>query len=419
MGFVADIAKRSVFSYIPVFVVALLLAALGATRPFGLAENDAVLLAVLVFMVPVILALLLKSFRKALIGTVPIIIAILWTIGAADVFGLSTAGSAALFAAVVLGVGATDNLVILKDYFLARSQPQTVAGSMEYAFENNEKELLGASIIAIVTFLALSMASSPSVAQLGVVSALAITFTLISNVLVLPALTNLYEFTGARRAITQKESRVLHYAKSYGKHKETHPFYASWLGLAIEDVEDAMENLEAKGFLGPYFFTLQDPLVWFLLVFAYAIGSSLANFALPPLSMMVEPFLAMALLTIGLCVQGPQVKKRMKKAVKKVVGLLLIVTGGYVAYTQSMLFLEGYLLMLVVGLVSIYLAGTKLYILSNLSSAAYYGVVFALSWSHFGVLSLADNAYAIAFALIVFVTMLGIEEETYVKLESL
>lgn len=418
MGFISDIAKRSVFSYIPIFVVALILAAYGASQPFGLAENDTVLLVVLVFLIPTLLTILLKSFRKAVAATAPVIIAALWTISAAGILGLNVSGSAALFVAVVLGFGAADNLVILKDYFLARNQPNSVAASVEYAFSQNERELLGGSIIAIVTFLALSMSTSPSIAALGVASSIAVAFALIANILVLPAILNTYEFTNAKRAINLKEQHVLSYAKAYGKGKESYPFYASWLGVAIEEIEETIENLEAKGFLGPYFFTLQDPIVWYMLLFSFLLGSALANFAMPPASTMIEPALSFVLLTMGLCVQGPQIKKKLKKKVKKLVGLLLIIAGGYFAYTQSLVFLEGYLILVVAGLLSIYLAGTKLYILSNLTSAAYYGVMFDLSWSHFGVLALSDNLYSVAFTLLVFVTMLGIEEETYLATES-
>ncbi len=419
MGFISTIARRSVFAYMPIFLVAAITAGLGATQPLGLAENDTVLVAMLFFVVPILLSIVLRSFRKAVLGTAPIILAVLWTVGTANLLGMEISGAAALFGAVVLGFGATDNLVILLDYFRARSEPMTVASAVEAAFERSEKGLLGGSIVAIITFLSLSMASSPSIAQVGVASALAVAYALVANVVVLPALTNVYEFTSARKAITGKESKVLHYAKAYGKGEESHPFYASWLGVAIEEVEEAIENLEAKGFLGPYFFTLQDPLVWFLLLFSFLIGASLDNFALPPLNSMLEPFLSVALLTVGLSVQGPQLKKRLDKKAKKVMGLVIMGAGGYLAYAQSMLFLEGYLLLLVGGLVSIYLAGTKLYILSNLASAAYYGVVFALAWSHFGVLELSDNIYAVAFALLVFVTILGIEEETYIKLETI
>ncbi|MBR9680910.1 MAG: hypothetical protein GOU98_03750 [Candidatus Altiarchaeota archaeon] len=241
-------------------------------------------------------------------------------------------------------------------------------------FKVYEESKLSITFIVVSTIIAgLIIASLELMEQFGVLTMVGAALAYLSMLFYLAPLIRLEgEFKEAKK-LSSKEKRVKHFVKRYGKHKNLHPFYASWLGDAVHSIEDYIDNLEAKGHLGHNFFSIQNFLLWFIAPLSYLMGVASARGAL---AVSLLPF---ALLFTGVLFTAPQTF--MKRRVRRLTGLLLLVASMGLAYLWGTVSLKFTMYSAIVALVSIYFAYSDDEIISMVFASFFVGSLYVSGYS--------------------------------------
>lgn len=359
------------------------------------------------FIIPMVLVLMLRSFRKALIAVVPAAAAMLLMPLTIFLSGFPLRESqTVMFFPVVLAIGSGMNYLLLNSYFSERRKPTTAANAIYMSYSQNGRPLLGMYLLLVVSFLALSTLAETRL--LGVMTSLALTYSLVYTILVLPAMLNLYELNRSKAALSPLESSVLNYLKAFDG---AGPL-ASSLGISPKDVNAAVNSLRRKGLLGPHFFSFDDPLVWFMLLFSYLAGTTLALGTFSASGILTMNFASILFLALGvtLITNGT--------LVSRILGPALILASLYSVY-QSVP--EGNfplaILLALVGASSAYLASRgALVLFSNALAGIFYSAVFAYGWMAGAGGPNPPAVWLVAIAVVVFFVQLLLEEEVYVSI---
>jgi hypothetical protein len=139
-------------------------------------------------LVGVLAALCLRSVPLALLALVPTTLPVLLTLGAMGALGVPLDIGTAMVAAIVLGLGVDEALHLLSAYGRLRaaglSRPDAVPASVREV----GRALLTSAAALGMGFLVLVLVPWKSLASFGAVSVVAITASLLADLLVLPAL---------------------------------------------------------------------------------------------------------------------------------------------------------------------------------------------------------------------------------------
>lgn len=418
--FVAPLAQEAAFASSTILLLGLaaFLAGLYVFAAFPLVEfqmQNSLLFVTLLFFIPTILTLMLKSFRKVLIALAPAAVALALTSLTLYVLQLRVTGSAGLFASLAFAISISINFILARHYFDERRRPTTAINALRATYDLYSKVIVGLYVLMIVTFLSLVSFTTGETGSLGAMTALGLFWGLVTTIFFLPAVTVFYEHRASRKALSPLEQRLLPYAESFGHHKENHLFFASWLGTAIEDIENSIENLRGKGFLGANFFIIDDPLVWFFLLSSFVLGAAMSKTFAPTFGEIGYGLGVLLALTIGICLQAHQSLQFLDLSVRRLLGLILIAVSLFAASTLSGLFLQLAAVLAVLGLLSVIISTKPYWVVSNLTVSAYFALVFAAGWSLFDVSFSTDaKLWALGIAILVFVVQLVTEEEGYV-----
>lgn len=408
--FIATLARISLFNHKKIFALFLLVSAAGlysllAYPVFSAGPATGLVFFLVAVIMPMMLSLMLRSFRKALTAVVPAVAAML--LMQLTIFFSGAAlieNQAVMFFPVVLAIGSGINYILVNSYFSERRKPTTAANAVYLAYSQNGRPLLGMYTLLVVSFLSLS--TLPETRLLGVMTALALSYSFLYTVLVLPALLNIYDTRRAAAALSPLESSVLKYLKMFDY---TGPL-ASALGVASHDVNAAANSLKRKGLLGPYFFSFGDPLVWFMLIFSYLAGSTLALGTFSAAGVLTMNFASILLLTLGVSVMADGT------LAGRIAGPVMILASLYSVYQsvpQGNFPLA--LLLALVGAGSAILASRGILVMvSNVLAGAFYSAVFAYGWLANGGAAVPPVAWLLAIAVVVFFVQLVLEEEVYV-----
>lgn len=410
--FIATLARISFFNHKKIFAMFLLASAAGlysllAYPVFSAGPATGLVFFLVAFIMPMMLALMLRSFRKALTAVVPAAAAML--LMPLTIFFSGAAlleNQAVMFFPVVLAMGSGINYFLVNSYFSERRKPTTAANAIYLAYSRNGRPLLGMYVLLVVSFLSLFTLSETRL--LGVMTALALSYSFVYTVLVLPALLNIYDLRRAAAALSPLESSVLKYLEAFD---DIGPL-ASSLGVASHEVNAAANSLRKKGLLGPYFFSFDDPLVWFMLIFSYLAGSTLALGTFSAAGIISMNFVSILLLTLGVTVMANGT------LAGRAAGPVLILASLYSVYQsvpQGNFPLA--LLLALVGAGSAILASKGILVMvSNVLAGAFYSAVFTYSWLASGGAPVPPVAWLLAIAVVVFFVQLMLEEEVYVTL---
>jgi len=179
----------------------------------------------------------------------------------------------------------------------------------------------------------------------------------------------------------------------YGKRKENYPFYASWLGIAVSEVDRLIDNLEAKGFLGHNFFALNNLFYWFI-VFVSALFALLPKFSF-------ILFIFVLLFAAGVSLLGPQIIGAERRAL----GIILSISAlAYFRLISKEVFLLSSAA-LILALVAIYFAYKDEEYLSALFASFYIAGIYSVSRHAVGLQITPFMPLALAFLTFFFIAL--------------
>ncbi len=135
-----------------------------------------------------LLAIFLGSTGWALLALIPAVLPVVTTLGAMGLLGIRLDVGSAMVAAVVLGVAVDDIIHLLDAFRRRRRSGVSASAAMRGAATHVGRALVTTSIALAVGFAALALSPWQTVANFGLVSAIAILAALVSTLLVLPAL---------------------------------------------------------------------------------------------------------------------------------------------------------------------------------------------------------------------------------------
>jgi predicted RND superfamily exporter protein len=136
-------------------------------------------------------AFCLRSVSLAALAMVPTALPVLWTLGAMGALGVPLDVGTAMVAAVVLGLGVDEALHLLSAYRSRRDAGMPRDGAIDAALRQVGRPVLTSAAALAIGFLALAFVPWKSLASFGFVSVLAISASLLADLLVLPALLRL------------------------------------------------------------------------------------------------------------------------------------------------------------------------------------------------------------------------------------
>jgi predicted RND superfamily exporter protein len=154
----------------------------------GLLINDALftlsLAAIIIF---IFLIIMEKSFTKAVLIMIPLIIGIIWTLGSMGWLGISLSIATVGIGAMILGLGVEYGAFIIGRYSEERKKKSSKE-SLKITVREVGGSILGSGMTTVLGFLALTLSTMPMMRDLGLSLALGIGFTLIAAIFVNPAL---------------------------------------------------------------------------------------------------------------------------------------------------------------------------------------------------------------------------------------
>jgi predicted RND superfamily exporter protein len=136
-------------------------------------------------------ALCLRSVSLAALAMVPTTLPVLWTLGAMGALGVPLDVGTAMVAAVVLGLGVDEALHLLSAYRSRRDAGVSRDDAIDAALRQVGRPVLTSAAALAIGFLALAFVPWKSLASFGFVSVVAISASLLADLLVLPALLRL------------------------------------------------------------------------------------------------------------------------------------------------------------------------------------------------------------------------------------
>jgi hypothetical protein len=137
-----------------------------------------------------LIALFQRSWKAALLAAVPTLLPVLVTLGALGFAGISLDIGGTMVAAVVIGIADDDALHLLEQYRRRRRSGMPAAEAMHDALLHVGRAMVTTSVALATGFAALSISSWQTIANFGLIAALAILVALMSALFVLPACVN-------------------------------------------------------------------------------------------------------------------------------------------------------------------------------------------------------------------------------------
>lgn len=284
---------------------------------------------------------------------------------------------------IVLLLSFLINMIILHGRFVRKKALFIVYAESKFAI----------TFVVVSTILVgLVIASQPLLEQFGLLSMVGAALSYLVMLFFLAPFIRLEgEFKGLEK-LSNDEKRVRNFVTRYGKGKELHPFFASWLGSAVEKIEEYIDSLEAKGYLGHNFFSVHNFLLWFFTVLSFLMGAASASGALLA---SIVPF---AVLMAGVVLLAPQ--SFMKRRTRRLSGILVLLAGMTLLYLWGLTPLKFGAFTVLLALVSVYFAYQDDEIVSMVFASFFTGSLFVLGYSLWKVpVILAPTPWIITFAV--------------------
>ena len=241
-----------------------------------------------------------------------------------------------------------------------------------YTVYENHKPALAA---VLVTFMIISFILSLQdiLHQFGLLVLIGVAISYLTFLFIFAPMVRIDRWLHKTENLSERETRTKTFVKKYGKTRDVYPFFASWLGTAVTDVENYIDNLEAKGYLGHNFFSLQNMFYWFLAVISFSMGLTAAG---KPLGTYLLPFL---LFVTGLALMGPQTffQRRFRRAL----GFLAVIAAIVYFHTSNVFLSRLATIASLLAIISIYFAYRDDELLSILFASFFIGSLYVMGFS--------------------------------------
>lgn len=312
----------------------------------------------------VIGAVLLKSFRwgfKAAFSAL-VTVAFLSLVHKLSFPAYDSLAPVAYF--VVLLLSFLVNMMILYGRFVQKKALFIVYAESKFAI----------TFVVVSTILVgLLIASQPLLEQFGLLSMVGAALSYLVMLFFLAPFIRLEGEFQSIEELSDEERRVKNFVTRYGKGKELHPFFASWLGSAVGKIEDYIDSLEAKGYLGHNFFSVHNFLLWIFTVVSFMMGVASANGSL------ITSLAPFAVIMGGIVLLAPQ--SFMKRRTRRLSGILVLVAGMTLLYLWGFVPLKFGTFTILLALVSVYFAYRDDEIVSMVFASFFTGSLFVLGYS--------------------------------------
>ncbi|MCW8966736.1 MAG: MMPL family transporter [Candidatus Pacearchaeota archaeon] len=133
-----------------------------------------------------------RSFSKSVVISIPLILGIIWTLGAMGWLGIELSIITVGIGAMILGLGVEYGIFIVSRYGEERVKNSSEE-SLKIAVRDVGSSVLGSGMTTVTGFLALTFSIMPMMRDLGLSLAMGITFSLMSAIVVNPLMIILEE----------------------------------------------------------------------------------------------------------------------------------------------------------------------------------------------------------------------------------
>lgn len=141
----------------------------------------------------ILLAVLLRSFTKAILVLSPLLFGIAWTFGTAGLIDMPISIATVAIGAMIIGLGVEYGVFMIKRYSEEKAKGNSVNQSLLVAVPSVGSAIFGSAVTTMVGFLALLMATVPMIQHLGILLALGIFYCLVAVLFFSPILILLEE----------------------------------------------------------------------------------------------------------------------------------------------------------------------------------------------------------------------------------
>lgn len=167
--------------------------------------NDAIFtLAIAALIILILLIIMEKSFTKAILIFVPLLVGIIWTLGTMGWLNIKLSVATVGIGAMILGLGVEYGAFFVSRYKEER-QKHNQSEALEITVSGVGSSVIGSGLTTIVGFSALTISAMPMLRDLGITLALGITFSLFIALFINPSLIILEE--NFERWVTHKNHK--------------------------------------------------------------------------------------------------------------------------------------------------------------------------------------------------------------------
>ena len=150
------------------------------------------------------MVLIYRDWMKALATILPIVMVTGWLGGVMYLFGMKYNPLTATLGALAIGIGAEFTILMLERYFEEREKGLKPSDAMETSAQKIGPAILASGFTVIFGFSALVVSSFPMLRDFGIVTVIAVAFSLFSTIIVLPPIMVNLDTWRLRRKTSEK-----------------------------------------------------------------------------------------------------------------------------------------------------------------------------------------------------------------------
>ncbi len=151
-------------------------------------SDSMITIAVALLAITLLLFVLKKSFLKAIIIMIPLVIGLIWTIGFLGYAHIPITLATAGLGAMILGLGVEYSIFMFTRYLEERDKGFSQEKSLNIALPSVAHAIMGSGITTLIGFLSLTLSTIPMLQKLGLTLAIGIVSILIVTLVFYPML---------------------------------------------------------------------------------------------------------------------------------------------------------------------------------------------------------------------------------------
>jgi hypothetical protein len=137
-----------------------------------------------------LMVLFFGGVRKAIFAIFPVVIGSLWMLGTIRIIGIELNFLNVIVMPMIIGIGVDNGIHLIQRYYERGKDP--TLSDLRRAVSRTGRALVMTSLTTIVGFGSLALADFRGIREMGLISILGITYTLIASLILLPALLKIW-----------------------------------------------------------------------------------------------------------------------------------------------------------------------------------------------------------------------------------